>query len=98
MKRRISWVGRSLKDFQGFPVAVQDQITFALQLAASGATPDNAKPMKGLGTGVFEIALRHRTDAYRACMLSSLVTPSMWFKPFRKNRSRESRHQSRTSM
>jgi phage-related protein len=22
--------------------------------------------MKGLGTGVFEIALRHRTDAYRA--------------------------------
>ena len=45
---------------------MQDQITFALQLAASGATPDNAKPMKGLGTGVFEIALRYRTDAFRA--------------------------------
>jgi phage-related protein len=44
MKRRISWVGRSLKDFRTFPVAVQDQMTFALRLAASGATPDNAKP------------------------------------------------------
>jgi phage-related protein len=26
----------------------------------------NAKPMKGLDGGVFEIALRHRGDAYRA--------------------------------
>jgi phage-related protein len=25
-----------------------------------------AKPLKGLGAGVFEIALRYRTDAYRA--------------------------------
>jgi len=27
---------------------------------------DIAKPMKGLGVGVFEIALRYRSDAYRA--------------------------------
>jgi phage-related protein len=27
---------------------------------------DNAKPMKGLGTGVFEIALAYRGNAYRA--------------------------------
>lgn len=27
--------------------------------------PEMAKPMKGLGSGIFEIALRHRDDAYR---------------------------------
>ncbi len=27
---------------------------------------DSTKPMKGLGSGVYEIALPHRGDAYRA--------------------------------
>lgn len=66
MQRRISWVGSSLKDFQKFPVAVQDQIAFALRLAANGEKADSAKSMKGLGAGVFEVALRYRTNAYRA--------------------------------
>lgn len=56
----------SLKDFQEFPKAVQGQITFALQIAAEGEAADAAKAMKGLGAGVFEIAIRYRTDAYRA--------------------------------
>ena len=30
-----------------------------------GETADLAKPMKGLGSGVFEIAFQHHTDAYR---------------------------------
>ncbi len=34
-------------------------------LAAEGHTADIAKPMKGLGSGVFEIALKYRTEAYR---------------------------------
>ena len=34
-------------------------------MAAEGCKADNAKPMKGLGSGVFEIALRFRADAYR---------------------------------
>ncbi len=34
-------------------------------LAAEGHTADIAKPMKSLGPGVFEIALKHRTEAYR---------------------------------
>ena len=39
---------------------------FALQVAAKGEMADTAKPMKGLGGGVLEIALPHRGDAYRA--------------------------------
>ena len=38
---------------------------FALRMAAQGEKADAAKPMKGLGAGVFEIAVRHRGDAYR---------------------------------
>lgn len=44
---------------------MQDQIAFALRLAAEGERPDSAKPLRGVGSGVFEIALRYRTDAYR---------------------------------
>ena len=38
---------------------------FALQIACDGQKADIAKPMAGLGTGVFEIALPFRGDAYR---------------------------------
>ena len=41
---------------------MQDALTFA----ADGEMSSKAKPMKGLDGGVFEIALRHRGDAYRA--------------------------------
>jgi phage-related protein len=34
-------------------------------VAAEGRKSDIAKPMKGQGSGVYEIALRYRTDAYR---------------------------------
>ncbi len=32
---------------------------------AAGEAPAVAKPLKGLGTGVWELALRHRGDAFR---------------------------------
>ena len=37
----------------------------ALTIAAEGEKADIAKPLKGLGPGVFEIALKHSSDAYR---------------------------------
>ena len=66
MPRRISWIKGALKDFQAFPEAVQEQMTTALRLAAQGEKADCAKPMHGLGSGVFEIALPYRGNAYRA--------------------------------
>ena len=36
-----------------------------LTIAAEGAKADIAKPMHGMGSGVFEIALRFRGDAFR---------------------------------
>jgi len=65
MIRRVSWIKAASKDFDKFPQAVQEEVITALRIAAHGEKADCAKPIKGLGAGVFEIALRHRTDAYR---------------------------------
>ena len=51
--------------FERFPSEAQLEIQRALTVAAEGRKADIAKPMKGLGAGVYEIALRFRTDAYR---------------------------------
>ena len=37
----------------------------ALAIAVEGGKADIAKPFKGVDGGVFEIALKHRGDAYR---------------------------------
>jgi phage-related protein len=37
----------------------------ALTIAAEGGKADIAKPMKAMGSGVFEIALPHRGNAFR---------------------------------
>ena len=37
-----------------------------LQLVQFGGMPKDAKPFKGIGSGVFEIALAYETNAYRA--------------------------------
>lgn len=45
----------------------------ALDLAAQGHKAGIAKPMKGLGSGVYEIALPYRTDAYRVVYAAQLA-------------------------
>jgi phage-related protein len=64
--RPISWLKGALRDFQAFPPDVQLEMRRALTVAAEGGKSDNAKPFKGVGSGVFEIAVRHRGDAFRA--------------------------------
>jgi phage-related protein len=63
--REILWVKAARKEFETFPAGTRDIIQSALVVAAEGRKADIAKPMKGLGSGVMEIALPYRTDAYR---------------------------------
>ncbi len=62
----ISWVKAARKTFETFPEGAQVHVLRALTVAAEGEKADIAKPMKGLGAGVYEIAVKFRTDAYRA--------------------------------
>ena len=63
--RPISWIKSARRDFENFPKDAQADMFRALSIAAMGCKADIAKPFKGAGGGVFEIALRHRGDAYR---------------------------------
>src|SRR5262249_47296183 len=50
---------------QGFPKGAQKLLGDELQLIQFGGMPKDAKPFKGVGTGVLELALRYASDAYR---------------------------------
>src|SRR5438270_8282648 len=63
--RPISWVKAARRDFETFPQDAQIKLERALTMVAEGGHPDMAKPMKGFGSGVLELALRFRSDAYR---------------------------------
>ena len=61
--RPISWIKSALKEFEKFPEEAKSICLTALTMAAEGGKADIAKPMRGLGTGIFEIALAFRGDA-----------------------------------
>lgn len=63
--KEIAWVKAAQKDFGKFPEAVQERMLGALAIAQFGQKADLAKPMKGFGSGVMEIALPYRSNAYR---------------------------------
>ena len=63
--RIVSWIKAARKDFGGFPTKAQDKAFDALTIVADGGMPDIAKPLTGLGAGVWELAIKERGDAYR---------------------------------
>ena len=63
--RPLIWLGNTRKNIQSFPEEVKKLIGDELQIIQFGGMPKNAKPFKGVGSGVIEIAIRHDKDAYR---------------------------------
>ena len=63
--RPISWVGAALKEFERLPEEAKSICLVSLTIAAEGGKADIAKPMLGLGAGIFEIALAFQGDAFR---------------------------------
>ena len=63
--RPVSWIKAALKEFEAFPQGAQTICLAALTIAAEGGKADIAKPLHGMGSGVFEIALPFRGDAFR---------------------------------
>ena len=70
--RPIGWIKAARKVFETFPDAVRDRVAAALTIAAEGGKADIAGPLKGLGPGVFQIAIRYRTDAWRVVYVTEL--------------------------
>lgn len=70
--REVVWLGDSLKKIQSFPDAAKKLIGDELQLMQYGGMPKDAKPFKGIGSGVIEIRIRHNKDAYRTVLALQL--------------------------
>ena len=63
--RPVSWIRAALKEFETFPEGARSVCLTTLTIAAEGGKADIAKPVHGLGPGVFEIALPFKGDAFR---------------------------------
>ena len=63
--RPISCIKAARKEFENFPDRAQTTCLAVLTIAAEGGKSDIAKPMIGLGSGVFEIALPFMGNAFR---------------------------------
>lgn len=63
--RPIVWLGDSRKNILEFPEEVRKLIGDELQLIQFGGMPKGAKPFRGVGSGIIEIALKYDKEAYR---------------------------------
>ncbi len=63
--RPLVWLGNSKANIRSFPKSAQKLLGDELQLIQFGGMPRDAKPFKGVASGVLEIALRYASNAYR---------------------------------
>jgi phage-related protein len=66
--RSVVWLGDSKKNLRDFPDRAQKLLGDELQLIQFGGMPKDARPFKGVGSGIVEIALRYASDAYRVVL------------------------------
>ncbi|MHB8733751.1 MAG: type II toxin-antitoxin system RelE/ParE family toxin [Terriglobales bacterium] len=71
--RPVSWLKAALKEFQTYPEGARSICLTALTIAAEGGKADIAKPMHGMGAGVFELALRFKGEAFRVVYAEQLA-------------------------
>jgi phage-related protein len=88
MSRPVSWIRSALRSLEDFPVEIQERCKAALTIAAEGGKADVAKPLHGFGSGVFEIALSHRGEAYRLVYAVQLDVPVWVIHAFQKKSTR----------
>ena len=70
--KKLTWIADSRSSVQSFPVSVQDGIGYALYVAQLGEMSAAAKPLRGLGGGVMEIAAHDASGTYRAVYTVSI--------------------------
>lgn len=64
--RPLEWIGNSKKQLLKFPDYVKRDVGYTLDFAQRGVKHVHAKPLKGIGAGIFEIVTDYKTDTYRA--------------------------------
>lgn len=70
--KNLLWIGTSKKDLSKLPIKVKQEIGYALWMAQNGEHYENTKPLKGLGSGVFEIISDFNKNTYRVVYIVNL--------------------------
>lgn len=65
-EKPLHWIGAAKRDLLGFPQRVISAIGYDLSAVQYGEQPPGAKPWKGLGPGVWELAEHDASGTYRA--------------------------------
>ena len=63
--KEIVWLGSSRDDLKEFPKEVRREIGWELDLLQVGEDPNDFKPIKTVGAGVYEIRVRTDDGAFR---------------------------------
>lgn len=63
--RNLIWLGDTREVLSSYPPQAKRALGFALRAVQTGAMPPIAKPLKGLGPGVLELAYEFDRSAYR---------------------------------
>jgi phage-related protein len=75
--RPVSWIKAARKAFDAFPDPVRRDAAMALVVASQGGMPRNAKPLKGLGSGVLELVLNDGSGTYRV-VYALQIADELW--------------------
>ena len=88
------WEGFSRMDFKDYPVPVQKDMGVALFVVQLGQTPETAKPLNDLGSGVHALE-DHRENTFRAVYTVRWAMQCVCCVRFRRSRSPASRRRRR---
>lgn len=68
-EKSVEWEGSSRTVVRGFPEGVRQDLGYALMLVQRGEAPSDFKPLRGVGTGVYELRAQDG-DAYRVIYIA----------------------------
>jgi phage-related protein len=87
----ITFLGDSLEEIQSFPPASRRTVGFQLDRVQRGMMPENWKPMKTVGQGVYEIRVSDGSGAYRVLYVATFPEVVYVLHAFRKKTKKTSK-------
>jgi phage-related protein len=88
--KTLEWVGSSLDDLRGFPVAARSEAGTDLRRVQQGADPRDWKPIPIVGAGVREVRIRTLDGAFRVFYVVENATHVYVLHAFQKKTQRTS--------
>lgn len=65
-RKPLDWTGTSLADARALPDGARQDVGYQLGRVQEGRAPEDFKPMKAVGAGVFEVRVRDDGRAFRS--------------------------------